>query len=171
MVARCWVKQGEPIGSTETWLVLETKTLVATLPYLDIFHSICQVVFKMTFIDMRLCHLKKVWTMDNGIKEIGIWEQHHVCSKNGSSRKWIGISLPTSMDHSAVKRKKIIPEQRKWLMEGGLCIYFRDSRYCATACQMSLHVFCIKYRSICFKKIKGSGRIRKIHWDNLRPVH
>ena len=42
------------------------------------------------------------------------------------------------MDLSAVKGKKITPEERKRRREGGLCMYYGDSRHFAALCQRKL---------------------------------
>jgi hypothetical protein len=42
------------------------------------------------------------------------------------------------MDHSAVKRKKITPEECKRRREGGQCMYYGDSRHFAASCPSKL---------------------------------
>src|SRR6202022_1354180 len=49
-----------------------------------------------------------------------------------------GYHGPAPMDLSAVKGKKITPEERKRRREGGLCMYCGDSRHFAASCPRKL---------------------------------
>jgi hypothetical protein len=49
-----------------------------------------------------------------------------------------GYHGPTPMDLSAVKGKKITPEERKRRRQGGLCMYCGDIKHFATSCPSKL---------------------------------
>jgi hypothetical protein len=49
-----------------------------------------------------------------------------------------GYYSPAPIDLSALKGRKITPEERKRRREGGLCMYCRDSRHFAASCPRKL---------------------------------
>jgi hypothetical protein len=51
----------------------------------------------------------------------------------------VGYYGPAPMDLSAVKVKKITPEEfKRRRREGGLCMYCKNSRHCAMSCPRKL---------------------------------
>ena len=61
------------------------------------------------------------------------------------------------MDLSAVKGKKITPEERKRRREGGLCMYCGDSRHFAVACPRKLKAAAGQVEVSPFKKDEKEG--------------
>src|SRR6202158_4801217 len=69
-----------------------------------------------------------------------------------------GYHGPAPMDLSAVKGKKITPEERKRQREGGLCMYCGDSRHFAASCPRKLKAASGQVEINLFKENQDKGK-------------